>query len=149
MNKILAVMSAVLVLLAFCACEKTQLPLLDQHPHIDTQYYPDGKTILCETEYSEGGICTKETFYAANGLKTTETFFDESGTRTKRTEYAESGLKECEMLYNESGKCIKITQYAEDGSPAEWTEYEYDALGNVTNQTHYLPDGAAGSSNDE
>ena len=125
MKKFLAAISAVLVLLALCACEKTQLPLLDQHPHIDTQYYPDGKTILCETEYGDGGICIRETFYAANGVKATETCF------------------------NADGKPISATQYDEDGRLAERIEYEYDSRGNVINEKQYTPDGVSESSNDE
>lgn len=104
-----------------------------------TCYDGDDKQQYQETyEYDENGFMVKETHTEDTMSYSFDIEVDENGNETKRTmtDDSEGSALVTEMNYNSAGLLIKSTEL-EGGKAQNWTEYDYDANGNLIRQTLY------------
>ncbi len=104
-------------------------------------------TAACGQEKSIEGMGSAATLESEKETGTVGTGITETGTtEAPETETA----KESEAVENPEGQAVTVavkrTSFNPDGSvrgsQGSWTEWEYDAAGNMTKETEYNPDGS-------
>ena len=101
-------------------------------------------TLIVYSEYNSRGELIKTTQDLCPGQTVTTYTYDENGNLLVRDKVQDNGLNSRdEYEYDEYGNCIKTTYYhsAWGGSCNSYYS-EYDERGNITKETHTLPDGS-------
>lgn len=79
------------------------------------RYYPDGRKRM-ESEYRDGRMHGKWTWWYADGRKSAEARWRDGSRHGKRVEWYEDGRKKLEGEYR-NGRRLRIRRWDEDGNP--------------------------------